>query len=80
MDNFELRYSSKDTERLLDLFCELDRNNMEKSVESIMSLAKEYPTEVVDKFLRAVSAINEDLITSDNMMGIIAYITLRINL
>lgn len=77
MDKFELRYSSNDTQKMLDAFCELD--DFERSAKAIQELTK-YPVEVIDKFLKAVSAINEDLITSDNMMGIIAYITLRINL
>lgn len=72
-----LTYGERDTQNMLNTFCELDV--LERSVEAISELSK-YPVEVVEKFLKAVNAIDEKLINAENMMGIIAYITIRINL
>ncbi len=72
-----LTYGEKDTQNMLDAFCELD--DLERSAEAISELSK-YPVEVVEKFLKAVNAIDEKLIKPENLMGIIAYITIRINL
>ena len=73
----ELTYGEKDTQNMLNAFCELD--DLERSAEAISELSK-YPVEVVEKFLKAVIAIDEKLINAENMKGIIAYITIRINL
>ena len=76
-----LKYSTKDTLNMLDALYRL--NDAEKSAEEIVEAIGElskYPIEVVDKFLMAVNAINEKLIIPENKMGIIAYITIRINL
>lgn len=72
-----LTYGEKDTQNMLDAFCELD--DLERSAEAISELSK-YPVEIVEKFLKAVNAIDEKLINAENLMGIIAYITIRINL
>lgn len=72
-----LAYGEKDTQNMLDAFCEL--NDLERSAEAISELSK-YPVEVVGKFLKAVSAIDEELVSAENMRAIIAYITIRINL
>lgn len=72
-----LTYGERDTQNMLNAFCELD--DLERSAEAISELSK-YPIEVVEKFLKAVNAIDEKLINAENMMGIIAYITIRINI
>ena len=72
-----LTYGARDTQNMLDAFYNL--NDSEKSAEAISELSK-YSVDVVEKFLKAVNAIDEKLINSENMMGIIAYITFRINL
>lgn len=73
----KLTYGIKDTLNMLNAFYKL--NDTEKCVKAISDLSK-YPVEVVEKFLKAVNAINEELVKEENMMGIIAYITIRINL
>ena len=76
-----LKYGTKDTLNMLDALYKL--NDAEKSAEEIVEAIGElskYPIEVVEKFLMAVNAINEKLIIPENKMGIIAYITIRINL
>lgn len=72
-----LTYGVRDTQKMLNAFCEL--YDLERSAEAISELS-EYPIEVVEKFLNAVIAIDEKLINAENMMGIIGYITIRINL
>ena len=72
-----LTYGVRDTQSMLNAFCEL--NGLERSAESISELSK-YPVEVVEKFLKAVNAIDEELINAENIVGIIGYITIRINL
>lgn len=74
---FKLNYGEKDTQNMLNAFCEL--NDLERSAEAISELSK-YPVEVVEKFLKAVNAIDEELIKTENIKGIIAYITIRINI
>lgn len=73
----KLTYGARDTQNMLDAFCEL--GDLERTAEAISELSK-YPVEVVDKFLRAVNAIDEELIKTENIKGIIAYITIRINI
>lgn len=76
-----LNYSTRDTLNMLNALCVL--NDTEKSAEEIAEAIGEltkYPLEVVEKLLMAVNAINEKLIMPENMMGVIAYITIRINL
>lgn len=74
---FKLNYGERDTRNMLDAFCEL--GDLERTAEAISELSK-YPVEVVEKFLKAVNAIDEELIKPENIMGIIGYITIRINL
>lgn len=74
---FELNYGARDTQNMLDAFCELE--DLERTAEAISELSK-YPVEVVEKFLKAVNAIDEELIKTENIKGIIAYITIRINI
>ena len=74
---FKLNYGEKDTQNMLNAFCEL--NDLERSAEAISELSK-YPVEVVEKFLKAVNASDEELIKTENIKGIIAYITIRINI
>lgn len=72
-----LIYDSRDTQNMLNAFCELE--DLERTAEAISELSK-YPVEVVDKFLNAVNAIDEELIKPENIKGVIAYITIRLNI
>jgi len=75
-----LKYSTKDTLVMIDAFSKLSKEGVsaEEMMEGITSLC-EYPVEVVEKFITAVNAVSEKLLTPENNLGVLAYITLRIN-
>ena len=76
-----LKYSVKDTLVMIDAFAKLSNEgvSVEEMREGITSLCK-YPVEVVEKFIAAANAISEKVLTPENHLGVLAYITLRINL
>lgn len=76
-----LKYSVKDTLVMIDAFAKLSEEgaSVEEMKEGITSLCK-YPVEVVEKFIAAANAISEKVLTPENHLGVLAYITLRINL
>ena len=47
--------------------------------DKILSLCN-YPVDVVEKFVTAANAVSEKVLNPENRFGILAYITLRINL
>ena len=76
-----LKYSTKDTLIMIDAFSKLSKEGVsaEEMREGIISLC-EYPVEVVEKFIAAANAVSEKVLTPQNHLGVLAYITLRINL
>ena len=76
-----MKYSTKDTLVMIDAFVKLSKEGVsaEEMMEGIISLYK-YPVEVVEKFIMAVDAISEKIVTHKNSPAVLAYITLRINL
>ena len=77
----ELKYSTEDTLIMIDAFSKLSKEGVstEEMMDGITSLCK-YPVEVVEKFVAAVNAVSEKLLTPENNLGVLAYITIRINL
>ena len=77
----ELKYSTSDTLVMIDAFSKLleEGASVEEMKEGITSLCK-YPVEVVEKFIAAANAVSEEVLTPENHLGVLAYITLRINL
>jgi hypothetical protein len=77
---FELKYKAKDTQNLVDIFANLSESNFNQDVikAEIEKLTK-YPTNVIEEFLKCVNLLKEDDI-KDKYMGVIGYITLRLNL
>ena len=77
----ELKYSTSDTLVMIDAFSKLSKEGVsaEEMREGITSLCK-YPVEVVEKFIAAANAVSEEVLTPENHLGVLAYITLRINL
>ncbi len=77
----ELKYSTSDTLVMIDSFSKLleEGASVEEMKEGITSLCK-YPVEVVEKFIAAANAVSEEVLTPENHLGVLAYITLRINL
>ena len=76
-----LKYSTADTLIMIDAFAKLSKEGVsaEEMKEGITSLCK-YPVEVVEKFITAANAVSEKVLTPENHLGVLAYITLRINL
>ena len=77
----KLKYTTNDTMVMVDAFYTLTREGVTKDEmkEKILSLCN-YPVDVVEKFITAVNAVSETMITPEERIGILAYITLRINL
>lgn len=75
-----MKYIVKDTQNLIDIFANLSESNFDKDIikDELAKLTK-YPTNVIDEFLKSVGAIKENDI-EDKYMGILGYITLRMNL
>lgn len=76
-----MKYSTKDTLVMIDAFVKLSKEGVsaEEMREGIISLCK-YPVEVVEKFIAAVDAVSEKIVTPENRLGVLAYITFRVNL
>ena len=76
-----MKYSTKDTLVMIDSFVKLSKEGVsaEEMMDGIISLCK-YPVEVVEKFIMAVDAVSEKIVTHKNSPAVLAYITLRINL
>ena len=60
---------------------ELAKQQQEEAVKAEMELEKltKYPTNVIEEFLKCVKLLKEDDINEDKYMGIIGYITMRLN-
>lgn len=77
---FELKYKAKDTQNLIDIFANLSESNFNQDVIKVeLEKLTKYPTNVIEEFLKCVNLLKEDDI-KDKYMGIIGYITMRLNL
>ena len=77
---FELKYKAKDTQNLIDIFANLSESNFNQEViKAELEKLTKYPTNVIEEFLKCVNLLKEDDI-KDKCMGIIGYITMRLNL
>lgn len=76
----ELKYKSSDTIKLIDIF-----TNLSKGVDNNILLAKEieklsqYPVYIVNEFLKCISVLTIEQIKT-KYIGVIGYITIRLNL
>ena len=76
---FELKYKAKDTQNLIDIFANLSESNFNQEViKTELEKLTKYPTNVINEFLKCVNLLKEDDI-KDKYMGIIGYITMRLN-
>ena len=77
---FELKYKAKDTQNLVDIFANLSESNFNQDViKTELEKLTKYPTNVIEEFLKCVNLLKKDDI-KDKYMGIIGYITMRLNL
>ena len=78
---FELKYKVKDTQNLVDIFANLSESNFNQEViKTELEKLTQYPTNVIEEFLKCVNLLKEDDINEDKYMGVIGYITMRLNL
>lgn len=78
-----LKYNSKDTEKMIDVFAALaeKRDNPTEIANEIVKLL-DYPVPVLQEFLKCMNVLekHDENYLKENYMGVIGYITLRINL
>lgn len=77
-----LKYTSKDTEKMIDVFATLseNRNNPQELKNQIIQLM-DYPVSVLNEFLKCMEILDnkDENYLRENYMGIVGYITLRLN-
>ena len=77
-----LKYTSKDTEKMIDVFATLseNRNNPQELKNQIIQLMG-YPVSVLNEFLKCMEILDnkDENYLRENYMGIVGYITLRLN-
>ena len=77
---FELKYTTKHTLNLVNIFVNLSESNVNQEVfKTELEKLTKYPTNVIEEFLKCVNLFKEDDI-KNKYMGVIAYITMRLNL
>ena len=78
-----LKYTSKDTEKMIDVFASIanKRNNPEELYKEMLKIV-DYPVPVLQEFLNCMTSLenkNQNFL-KENYMGVIGYITIRLNL
>lgn len=78
-----LKYTSKDTEKMIDVFASIadKKDNPEELYKEMLKII-DYPVPVLQEFLNCMTALeskNQNFL-KENYMGVIGYITLRLNL
>jgi len=78
-----LKYTSKDTEKMIDVFASIadKRDNPEELYKEMLKIVN-YPVPVLQEFLNCMTALNNknQEFLKENYMGVIGYITIRLNL
>lgn len=78
-----LKYNSKDTEKMINVFAALaeKQDNPTKINNEIVKLLN-YPVPVLQEFLNCMEILgkHDENYIKENYMGVIGYVTLRINL
>jgi hypothetical protein len=79
----ELKYTSKDTEKMIDVFASIadKRDNPEELYKGMLKIVN-YPVPVLQEFLNCMTVLenkNQDFL-KENYTGVIGYITMRLNL
>jgi len=78
-----LKYTSKDTEKLIDVFASIadKKDNVSELGKEMLKLVN-YPVQVFQEFLNCMTALEkkDEKFLKENYIGAIGYITLRLNL
>ena len=78
-----LKYTSKDTEKMIDVFAVIaEKQNNPNELENEIIQLIDYPIPVLQEFLHCMTALEkqDQNYLKENYMGVIGYITLRLNL
>ena len=77
-----LKYTSKDTEKMIDVFASIadKRDNPEELYKEMLKIV-DYPVPVLQEFLNCMTLLEkkDEKFLKENYIGIIGYITLRLN-
>ncbi len=80
----KLKYTSKDTEKMIDVFASIidKRNNPKELLYNEMIKIVDYPVPVLQEFLNCMTTLNDknQEFLKENYMGVIGYVTMRLNL
>ena len=77
-----MKYTSKDTEKLIDVFASISEKKDEPTeLYNEMLKLVDYPVYVLQEFLNCMNALekHEQEFLKENYIGVIGYITLRLN-
>lgn len=79
----ELKYTSKDTEKMIDVFASIadKKDNPEELYKEMLKIVN-YPVPVLQEFLNCMTSLkdkNQNFL-KENYVGVIGYITMRLNL
>lgn len=77
-----LKYKSTDVEKMIDVFASIsEKKNNPTEVYNEMIKLIDYPTNVLQEFLHCMEILEskDQNYLKENYMGIIGYITLRLN-
>lgn len=78
----ELVYKSSDVEKMIDVFASIsEKKNNSTEVYNEMIKLIDYPVNVLQKFLKCMEILEDkdQNYLKENYMGVIGYITLRLN-
>ena len=78
-----LKYTSKDTEKLIDVFASIaDKKDNPEGLYKEMLKIINYPVSVLQEFLNCMDVLEkkDEKFLKENYVGAIGYITLRLNL
>jgi len=79
----KLKYTSKDTEKLIDVFASIadKKDNPEELYKEMLKII-DYPVPVLQEFLNCMTSLegkNQNFL-KENYVGVIGYVTIRLNL
>jgi hypothetical protein len=79
----ELKYTSKDIEKMINVFASIaDKKDNSKELYKEMLKIIDYPIPVLQEFLNYMTALNDENqeFLKEHYRGVIGYITMRLNL
>ena len=83
MAEFEIKYKEADYRRITDAFYQIYCDNQEGDYETFLKALQtlvEYPTKVIETYLKSVLALDMKHFTKDYIMASKLYILMRMNL